>query len=44
MTLVREAAAEAGRLAKSAVFAAVTSKSGRLDQPISRSPRFANGP
>jgi len=41
------AAADTARLAKSAVFAAVTSKSGRLDQPvgapIGRSPRFANG-
>src|SRR5208337_4986503 len=41
--LAGEAAADAARLAKSAVFAAVTSKSGRLDQPIGRSPRFANG-
>jgi phage-related protein len=35
------------RLAKSAVFAAVTSKSDRLDQPVGapirRSPRFADG-
>ena len=42
-----EAAADAASLAKSAVFAAVTSKSSRLDQPvgapIGRSPRFANG-
>src|SRR5208337_1779852 len=45
--LAVEAAADAARLAKSAVFAAVTSKSGRLDRPvgapIGRSPRFANG-
>src|SRR5271157_6586014 len=41
------AAADTARLAKSAVFAAVTSKSGRPDQavgaPIGRSLRFANG-
>jgi hypothetical protein len=47
LILAGEAAADAARLAKSAVFAAVTSKSRRLDQPvgapIGRSPRFANG-
>jgi hypothetical protein len=45
--LAGEAAVDAARLAKSAVFAAVNSKSGRRDQPvgapIGRSPRFANG-
>jgi len=45
--LAGEAAADAARLAESAVFAAVTSKSGRPAQgvgpPIGRSPRFANG-
>jgi hypothetical protein len=47
MLLAGEAAADAPRLGKSAVFAAVTIKSGRLDQPVgapvSRSLHFANG-
>jgi len=43
MILAGEAAVEAARLAKSAVFAAVASKSGRLDQPVGRSRRVANG-
>jgi hypothetical protein len=34
MILAGEATASAACLAKSAVFAAVTSKSGRLDQPV----------